>query len=684
MTDKIDSLIEGILNKHKNLAMTVEDLPRGEERQLALSYDVYEQFSESTSARLLNVVNQMKRLASSGFEDGEQLNNTFSDFDSVLDDFPQLSEFLDDIYTRIDSYLYENVTHKKNESFENSVVREAQRTKPQMAYGFHIDNSLEPWSHKLTEKPNAMVSLEESDNNHPYLKEIESFSAPEDWFKQKPVPPLPALHETRFVWVSTPEQLTDLINVLNSVEVFALDLEHHSYRTYYGITCLLQISTMDTDFIIDTLSLWHHMQMFLDPFTNPKILKIVHGCNNDILWLQRDFSLYLVGVFDTGQAARVLGLNSFSLSFLLKLHHNVITDKRFQMADWRRRPLTEELVKYARTDTHYLINSFFKLRLSLTENQMQRIFMLSQQVCGIPYVKAEFNTKDYQRMFKPSVLRTLDRRQHALAEKLYEWRDSIARDCDESPDYVIPARSFRTLTLEHKITSIDNMFRVCEPVPPLVRIYAEELFSVITNYDQRASITSSISSVSSFETYIPTSETVESLNKKRAISVMEGVKIHNALNLEIIDTSQELKQFYDEHGTRLSTSTLLTSAEGGPTTQSIHQELGEVYDMAISTMPLAYSKEVMARLERLGNRLIAVDNEKPKNNSITDELVNKHLPKAIDDVFRNARSTNSTSNTVKTIRKSVVKQNNTIKNTQRTRKKKVPQYRDSIKVRRNK
>ena len=30
-------------------------------------------------------------------------------------------------------------------------------------------------------------------------------------------------------------------------------------------------------------------------------LKVFHGCDWDMLWLQRDFGLYVVNCFDTGQ-----------------------------------------------------------------------------------------------------------------------------------------------------------------------------------------------------------------------------------------------------------------------------------------------------------------------------------------------------------------------------------------------
>lgn len=41
----------------------------------------------------------------------------------------------------------------------------------------------------------------------------------------------------------------------------------------------------------------------------------------------------------------------------------VQTDKKYQLADWRVRPLSEELMLYARTDTHYLLYVYDRLKV---------------------------------------------------------------------------------------------------------------------------------------------------------------------------------------------------------------------------------------------------------------------------------------------------------------------------------
>ena len=40
------------------------------------------------------------------------------------------------------------------------------------------------------------------------------------------------------------------------------------------------------------------------------------------------------------------------------------TDKRFQLADWRVRPLSPQMLQYARADTHYLLHMYDVCKVS--------------------------------------------------------------------------------------------------------------------------------------------------------------------------------------------------------------------------------------------------------------------------------------------------------------------------------
>lgn len=116
-------------------------------------------------------------------------------------------------------------------------------------------------------------------------------------------------------------------------------------------------------------------------FTNPSIVKVFHGAFMDIIWLQRDLGLYVVGLFDTYHASKAIGLPRHSLAYLLENFANFKTSKKYQLADWRIRPLSKPMTAYARADTHFLLNIYDQLRNKLIEsNKLAGVLYESRNV----------------------------------------------------------------------------------------------------------------------------------------------------------------------------------------------------------------------------------------------------------------------------------------------------------------
>ncbi len=107
---------------------------------------------------------------------------------------------------------------------------------------------------RLTEKPHSLKPLSilvEYDNDghecysHPYSFEIDNFRMNElQLSKRDPKRPQMAarpLSETPCVMVNSLEKLNTMIKELSGFTEIGVDLEAHSYRTYLGITCLIQV-----------------------------------------------------------------------------------------------------------------------------------------------------------------------------------------------------------------------------------------------------------------------------------------------------------------------------------------------------------------------------------------------------------------------------------------------------------
>ena len=62
--------------------------------------------------------------------------------------------------------------------------------------------------------------------------------------------------------------------------------QHHSYRSFQGFVCLMQVSTHTTDFLIDTLTLRSDMYILNEVFADPNITKVRAHPGRSIYWLQ--------------------------------------------------------------------------------------------------------------------------------------------------------------------------------------------------------------------------------------------------------------------------------------------------------------------------------------------------------------------------------------------------------------
>ncbi|KAG7694248.1 hypothetical protein KL929_003948 [Ogataea haglerorum] len=387
------------------------------------------------------------------------------------------------------TYLDENDTSGTRKSTPQSLKIE----KPQLLFKTPVNNfETSPFKPLITSKPNALIPLQKSVQlvcaapdvpehyENPYSYEIMNQPYPE-WIlqQQESFDSIPWKESEEPTWIDNPAQLDDLLVELSRCRVIAVDLEHHDYRTYHGITCLMQLTT-DTkkDYLIDPLSpeLRPHLVNLNVIFTDPNIVKVFHGAFMDIIWLQRDLGLYVVSLFDTYHAARELGLGRHSLAHLLETYVKFKTSKKWQLADWRLRPLNSEMKNYAKADTHFLIEVFYKMHRELVQNpdKLKKVLYESRRVSNRRYEYSTFKPRNVKSAngfssgaevvatnqsvpqlpeFKNGLLsvqnatnlpwsnladsNSIPMAKRPLLEVLFKWRDEQARREDESPRYIM-------------------------------------------------------------------------------------------------------------------------------------------------------------------------------------------------------------------------------------------------------
>ncbi|CAJ0947819.1 unnamed protein product, partial [Mesorhabditis belari] len=165
-------------------------------------------------------------------------------------------------------------------------------------------------------------------------------------------------------------------------------------------------------------------------------------------------------MFDTGRAARHLGLPKHSLQYLVDSLCQVQLNKEFQTTDWRVRPLPEEMMHYAREDTHYLLYCYDLPRERLfqpgnerTNNLLEDVYRDSKEIC-----KKVFESTSSI----PQIKEESQNRQIFALRELWRWGDTTARNQDESLGYVLHMMIHIAESLPR---DKEGVLACCSPVP---------------------------------------------------------------------------------------------------------------------------------------------------------------------------------------------------------------------------
>ncbi|KAI9007044.1 ribonuclease H-like domain-containing protein, partial [Gaertneriomyces semiglobifer] len=506
-------------------------IPANEVDYLKAANEEFADFIDNAGDKCLSMINSLVAM----FDVNATLrkrDTLFEDKDDLVDGFDNIVDVVDGLLEKADICLDElsgklttgSSTNDKSKSSLSrkkvyNVVHAQNITRPQLAFKDKVDNSsTTPFIRKIQYKPNAKrpldyglpgsadISPEMSDHlrtlgitdasssyfnlPHPYEYEIQTLEYPAEMFQRnRPDQLYASMSETPFTWIDTEEKLDQLASLLDGVTEIAIDTEAHDYRSFQGFVCLVQISTRKEDFIVDTLLLRHHMHVLNTSFTNPNIVKVFHGAESDIIWLQRDFGLYIVNLFDTYHASHLLEMSHHSLSFLLKYYCDVEADKQYQLADWRIRPLPVEMLHYARSDTHYLLYIYDRMRNELltnsneTGNLLRATLERSAETSLQRYEKDLYDSENGAGpMGWSNAIRKFGGANSpthlSVFKAIHMWRDHIAREEDESLRYVLPNHMLYTLSVKQPVTQ-QGVLACCSPVPPLVRLYASDLALLI-------------------------------------------------------------------------------------------------------------------------------------------------------------------------------------------------------------
>ncbi len=277
-----------------------------------------------------------------------------------------------------------------------------------------------------------------------------------------------------YKFISEQRQLPAAIDKLACRDAIALDIECDNNLHHFGTrVCLIQLSTPDGNFIIDA-------QAGLDLTALKKIMeserieKVMHDTDFDMRCLDYAYGWRPKNLFDTQIAARLCGRERIGLAALIEFHFGKILSKRFQRADWSRRPLTDEMLSYAATDSHFLLELRDLLAAELSSAGRMEWAREEFRLC---------ENKRYEPDERPAFARVkgaarLKGRPLAVLAALAEERECIARELDLPVHFVASAEALIRMALNPPRTK-EDISRVRALHPLLRKDGAQRLLSAI-------------------------------------------------------------------------------------------------------------------------------------------------------------------------------------------------------------
>lgn len=223
-----------------------------------------------------------------------------------------------------------------------------------------------------------------------------------------------------------------LLRELQTTPWVAVDTEADSLHAYPEKLCLIQISTAHGDHLVDPLS-----PVDLDPLLESLggHELIMHGADYDLRLLRKHHEFIPTALFDTMLAARLLGIQQFSLSCLVEEFLGVKLEKGAQKANWAVRPLTERMERYARNDTRFLKPLAGRLKERLIASG--RLAWHEESCARLVVESTRPKEVDHDAVWRVKGSHGLGRPALAVLRELWKWREGEAVSSNKPPFFIL-------------------------------------------------------------------------------------------------------------------------------------------------------------------------------------------------------------------------------------------------------
>ncbi|MBP8823877.1 MAG: HRDC domain-containing protein [Flavobacteriales bacterium] len=228
--------------------------------------------------------------------------------------------------------------------------------------------------------------------------------------------------------------LQDLMARLVGETTIALDTEASSFHRFHERIGLIQLSNRQDTWLIDPLAV-QNMDGLGQLLGSVQGETVVHDADFDLRLLKRMYGFRVRHIFDTLIAAELINEPELGLASLLRKYFGIQLDKRYQKADWTKRPLTEGMLEYAAMDTRHLIALRDLLAQQL--HALGRMAWAEEEFALLTEVPFQTNDAHTPAFLRLKGAKALKPKELAVLRELHAWRDGVAARLDRASFMVL-------------------------------------------------------------------------------------------------------------------------------------------------------------------------------------------------------------------------------------------------------
>ena len=239
-----------------------------------------------------------------------------------------------------------------------------------------------------------------------------------------------------FTVITDNTSLLEICNLAQQQSAVALDTEFMRVSTYFPKLGLIQLYDGERVSLIDPLAITD-FSPFVALLSNPKVLKVLHSCSEDLLVFLQEFDQLPRPMIDTQIMARFLGLGtSAGLAKLAQQYLNVEIDKGATRTNWIKRPLSDIQLQYAAGDVWYLLPLYHILEKELAKTPWERAV---RDDCELALSKThKLQERDSEKAYLdiPNAWK-LNPLELSRLRILAQWRQNVAIERDLALSYIV-------------------------------------------------------------------------------------------------------------------------------------------------------------------------------------------------------------------------------------------------------